>query len=431
MTNNNTQNTQHIPYSNIARSILEEQKSRSTPQRIFFQVEQIVSQPNTLTTAYGYNIQTKEYIAIRLNTVEEYAEDLVVQKKLSKASAEKQAKSAYTGTHSREPLAAKRDKHRARFLTFDNCLLIGDIQGIPLYRSHWCEMISNQPDCQIFEGLAYLHVREAVKDQFNQVIKREIAHLNIIQQIKDLQLKDFDNNNKALNAALATQFRNGMQRTGYAIFQLFDTVKQQVIAEPMIFQKLEKISQLDPNSGAEYNVTTPLPPTESINAFMNDLHQGEVTSFSIERDILRVIMPLFFEVQLNKEAFCQQDEGYLTLLKNIYKQVQSGEIVVRLTCIHQVYMGAERKGYLIKNIQKGLIKAYSKVVEIPSHADGMPSQTVIRRYIPTVFALHFHRDSGNPYIAYNIFSHLESPIPPSPLYKIPTNMFGIAYKPLI
>lgn len=410
---------------------MNEQKAQSTFQRIFFQVEQIVSQPNTLTTAYGYNIQTKQYIAVRLNTIEEYTQDLINQKKLSKTEAEKRAKNAYTGSNSRESLAEKRDKHRARFLTFDNCLLIGDIQGIPLYRSHWSEMISNQDNCQIFEGLAYLHVRKCVKDQFNNIIKKEIAHLNIIQQIKDLDLNNREQNQKTLNAALATNFKNGMPRTGYAIFQIYDTVAQNIIAEPLLFQHVKKETQFDPNTGSEYNVSTPQQPEESIHVFMNDVNEGEPNTFLIERDFLRVVMPLFFDVTINKDAFCQQNPEYINLLKSIYKRVQSGEITVRLTCIHQVFVGAERKNYLIKNIEKGLIKAYSKQVELASNEDGTPNHTIIRHYIPTVFSLHFHRDSGNPYVGYNIISQLNSTIKPSPLFSIPNDLFGVNYKPLI
>lgn len=431
MTNSNNTQTPN-PYSNLARSFVKQngysgnQNTKSDYRRIFFKVEQILNQPNTLTTAFGYDLLTKEYIAVRLNTVEEYANDLVTNERLSKDSALQKARHAYTGSNSREPLAAKRDKHRARFLSFDNCLLIGDINGVPLYRSHWSEMISNQENCLIFQGLSYLNVREAVRDQEGNIIRKEIAQLNTIQQIKDLELKNFTSNFKALNGALATSFKNGMPRTGYAIFQIFDTVSQKIVAEPIIFQKFKKDVAFDPNTGIEHNINIPLDPTESINAFMNDIADTDPNTFLVEKDFLRVIMPLFFDLQVNKDAFCQQNPEYLEALRNIYKRTHSGEITVRIISIHQVYIGAERKNHLVKNINKGVIKAYTKKIQDPETMQ----ETIIRHYIPTVFALHFHRDSGNPYVAYNMLSFARSPIKPAILLEVPKDLFGFNYIPL-
>lgn len=424
------------PHTRLALQIANQQKEIATPKRIFLKVEKITTKQGktpqeTFHVAYGYDLKTQQRIAIRLNTVQEYKQDLIEKNKMKPDEAEKKAKNAYTGSSSRESLIDKRDKRQAKFLSFDNCLLVGNVDNVPLYRAHWSELASSKENCAIFEGMAYLHVREAKLNSRNEVERKSIAHLNIIERIKTLELKNFEVNLKALRASLSTQFKNGMNRTGYATIELIDSNTGELIAEPYVFQKNATEVRFDPNTGEEYNFSTPVTPDESLHDFMNSRYEGEPNSIFIERDFLRVLMPLYFGLQINKEAFYKQDSAYLDHLTSLYQKAKAGLITVRLVSIHQVYMGTERRNALVKNINKGLIKAYSQVIYLQQAIGSLEQkQAIIRRYIPTFFVLQFHADTGNPYVAYNILSSLTPSTPPQQLIQIPDDLNGFNYRQL-
>lgn len=420
----NNQNTSLPQFSNLSKSFA--QRKNNPHLRIFLKVDKIVSAPNALTVAYGHDIMTQQYIGIRLNTVDEYASDLMNENpRLKQADAQQKARQSYTGSHSRESLNDKRDKRKARFLSFDRCIPIAPNNNIPMFRSHWSELISNNNNCEIFEGMAYLHVKAAQYNNEGVMVKRDIAHLNIIQQIKTLNLGDYDENIKTLTSALATSFKNGMRRTGYAIFEIIDVPNNQILAETYVFQKVIKEVLFNPSSGVEYNSSQPAEVEDSIAEFMTKQHEGDITPYAVERDFLRVLMPLFFNIPVDHDALCQRSKEYLDTLATINRRAANGEILLRIACIHQVFIGSERKNLLINNIEKGLIKAYTHT----STVNG--EQITIRRYIPTLFALHFHTDSQNPYVAFNIISNNPQNIPPTPLHAIPNDVFNIKYRKLV
>jgi hypothetical protein len=413
--------------SNLSSQFISQANSRNQVDlRIFLKVDRIVSQPRNHTFAYGMNLHTNEYIAIRLNSVDEYMNDLLLTNpSMSKNDAEMKARQTYIGSNSRETLDQKRDKRKALFLSFDKCLPIQPIQdNLPTYRSHWSELMSSNPNTQVFEGLAYLKISKPVFNDKNIMIKKPFANLNIIQQKATLKLKDYAKNLSILQSALATEFKNGMSRTGYAIIEIIDTKNNQIIAETYIFQKINKLSQFNSISGSEYNISEPASFEESLDDFINKKHEGDINSFAVEKDFLRVLMPLYFGKKCNKDSFCQNTDQFLNTLMEIYSAAKNNEITLNITCIHQVYLGVERTNYIINNMNKGLIKAYNGTFI----QDGVTRN--IRKYIPTVFALQFHTDSQRPYVAFNIISNKDQRLNIQPLHKIPNDLNGNKYKKL-
>lgn len=388
-------------------------------ERIFMQVHCIESYPDFPTVAYGYNLKTKKKIAIRLTTTAERTEDLQrIYKNMNLVEAQKKARNEYQGSNKRESLDDKRDKRHARFLSFDHCVALEPLEdGTPFYRSHWSELLSSNPCCTIFEGMAHLYLN----------IEKNFAILKVIEFISELQLENPQRNKQIVLNTLKNKFKNGLKRMGSCHIQIIDS-QNSVIAEPSIFQSYHKEPSSN-NNGDQFEITILGSEEDSISAFMRNKEQ-DPKPFHVDIDLARIGLSVVAGIEFDKRNLCYSSSEYIQLMNDAQSKFESGEYTIRIVSLNEIFCGPERKNRLImKAKSKGIISNYTKQELVQTNDPNEPQvERTIALYMPTVFSLHYHRDSGNPFVAYNIISEQFSTFTPTQLWQMPKDLGGFKYK---
>lgn len=388
-------------------------------ERIFMQVHSIETYSDFPTVAYGYNLKTKQKIAIRLTTTAERTEDLQrIYKNMNLADAQKKARNEYQGSNKRESLDDKRDKRHARFLSFDHCVALEPLEdGTMFYRSHWSELLSSNSCCSIFEGMAHLYLN----------IEKNIAILKVIEFISELQLDNPQRNKQIVLNTLKNKFRNGLKRMGSCVIQIIDS-QNAVLAEPSIFQAFHKEPSSN-NNGDQFEVTILANEEDSVSAFMGNKEQ-DPKPFHIDIDLARIGLSVVAGIEFDKRNLCYSSSDYIQLMNDAQSKFESGEYRIRIVSLNEIFLGPERKNRLImKAKNKGIISNYTKQELVQSDNPNEPQvERTLALYMPTVFALHYHRDSGNPFVAYNIISEQFSTFTPAQLWQMPKDIGGFKYK---
>lgn len=394
-------------------------KRKGPTERIFMQVHSIESYSDFPTVAYGYNLKTKQKIAIRLTTTVERIEDLQrIYKNMTPTQAQQRARAEYQGSNKRESLDDKRDKRHARFLSFDHCVALQPLEdGTPFYRAHWSELLSSNSCCTIFEGMAHLYVNK----------EKNIALLKVIEFISDLQLGNAERNHKIVLNTLKNQFKNGLKRMGSCVVQVIDS-HNSVISESSIYQASHK-EPASNKDGDQFDITVLANEFESINAFMGHKEQ-DPKPYHVDIDLARVGLSVLAGIPFEMRNLCYSSAEYIQTMQDSKTKFESGEFSIRIVSLNEIFCGPERKKSLIlKANNKSIISNYTKQELVESDDPNEPAfERSIALYMPTVFALHYHRDSGNPFIAYNIISEQFSTFTPAQLWQMPKDLSGFKYR---
>lgn len=414
----NTNTNSNAPNSRLNFASMVAPKSAPS-MRIFMQVENIVTYSDFPTVAYGTDLKTKKKIAIRLTNTEERSQDLQkIYKSLDPIQAMQRAKREYMGASKRESLDDKRDKRYARFLTFDHCVKLEPLNdGTLFYRSHWSELVSSNPLCTIFEGVAHLYLNP----------QKNIAMVKVIEFIKDLPLDNVEKNKQTILTTLKNKYRNGLKRMGSCVLQIIDS-ENNVIAEPSIFQTYHT-EPFKNKDGDTLQIAVYGTEQESLNAFMTD-NPADPKDYHINNDLGRIGISVLAGIPFDFKNLAYKSNEYLHIMKDAQDKFKSGAYTIRVVSLNEIFCGPERRNTLFKKMgNKSIVSNYTQVEYIKSDDPNEPDfERTIALYVPTVFAIHYHKDSGNPFVAYSIISEQFSNFKPSPLWKMENSLQGYKYQ---
>lgn len=362
---------------------------------LYMKVHEIKTENNE-TFAYGLDMIGRTNIRVRLNNIDEGANDFIITKRaFNLIEAKSKITSLYTGHNSRESLEKKKTKRHTQYLYFERAVLLNEQQSfMPTYRAHWSYSMSQLEDVEMVIGHANIQYRPA--RQNGDQTEKHRAHAQIIEFMRYFTLGHADKNLKMIEFALNNNSKN-MIREGLFTAQIES--EQGVIASFNIFQRYAEVNTTDANNNA-VTFLAPQEPPVSVNYFM-EKDGGDINTYSMTKDIGRIVLHVFCGFDLDYNLFASNDPEYLGRLNDLKDQLLRGELRVKVFGFRIYRFGPESITHLKPNGNFNPLKQYSK--QIQSH-DGQQTGSIEQMYVPTVLILH-KTINNRRYIAYQNKMH--------------------------
>lgn len=357
---------------------------------LYMKVQEIKTE-NNVTFAYGLDLMQREHIRVRLNNIDEGANDLLAIKRATNlVEAKNKITSLYTGHNARETLDKKKSKRHAQYLFFERAVLIHDDQSfIPTYRAHWSFSMSQLEDVEMVTG--HIHIQYRPARQVGEKMEKHRAHAQVIEFMRYFYLGEPDKNLQMIEFALKNTSKD-MLREG--LFTAHIESDQGTIASFNIFQRYAEVSTIDAN-GNHVKFLAPQEPPVSVNYFL-EKENGVVNSYSMTKDIGRIVLHVFCGFELDYNLFASNDPEYIGRLNDLKDRLISGEYKVKVFGFKIYRFGPESITHLKPNGNFNPLKQYTKALK--SNDDQSTGQ-VVQLYIPTVLILH-KTINNRRYIAY-------------------------------
>lgn len=370
---------------------------------IFMQVQDIYKEQNTsITYAVGMNLITGQTVQARLSTVEESANDLVLMKKEKDLPTAKQKITRlYTGQKPREDLLAKKYKRKATFLFLDRCFHIGTNDGIEVFRSHWANTISQQSEIETVSG--YVNIQ--YKDDTQQPNGKIRAWANVLEFCRFFSPENKAKNLEMINYALRNVLSSKqpeMMREGRFVAQISDQ-NNNFIAEFNIAQAYAEKNGVD-SYGQPSTYLAPLEPQESLTAFLSNDDQLSASSFSVSKDIARIVLDVYCDIPYSQANFSSQDPEYITQLNNLKDQLANNELKVKVFGSRTYRFGRESLAQLAQTGNYNPLKIYSRDI---LDSENMPTGMAENLYIPMILVMQI-ANTGRRYIVFHNRMHFNT-----------------------
>lgn len=359
---------------------------------IYLKVIDISNDPSGLTYATGTNLVTGENIRVRLSTIDESAHDLVSMKKeASLANAKHTVTRLYAGQKPREELMAKKFKRNANFLFFDRCFFMGNVNNIPTFRSHWANTISKQPSIETVTG--YVNIQ--YKDESHTPNGKIRAWANVLEFCRYFTLEDKSKNLDMVVYALRNTLNktNNILREGRFQAEIIDG-NNNTVALFNIPQKYIETNGKD-SYGQSSVFLAPSEPRDSIATFlMKD--SNSANSFSVSKDIARIVLSVFCDYPYQKEDFLSQDLDYLQNLENLKNQLLNGEFKVKVFGSRTYRFGRETIQDLSPRGNYNPLKIFAREI----YQDNNPTGNYENLYVPMLLVMQV-AETGRRFIVFH------------------------------
>jgi hypothetical protein len=376
----------------VAQTSSNQQSQPSFFNFVYMKLNDIRSEDG-ITYAYGIDLIAKQHIRVRLNTIEEGAQDLLVTKRASNLSdARMKITNLYTGKKSRPTLEQKKSKQDSKYLYFERGVVIyGPENIITTYRAHWCYSMSQQEDIEVV--IAHIHIGYRPQKQVGQQIINASAYAESIQFMREFSISQIDNNLKMLHFALMNATKDAMRE---GVFHALIKHNNNTIAEFKILQRHGYLDGTD-YQGNPIKYLSPLTSEESIAYYLNKKEEGAVNSFTLSKDIGRVVLHVFCGYDLQQELFASSNEDYINRLHDLKDKLVSGEYTVTVFGSKIYRFGTESIESLIPKGAFNPLIHYSRKI---GNADQNTQPFQANTYVPTLLVLHKIQNNRR-YIAYH------------------------------
>lgn len=376
----------------IAKTSNNDNSNSLNISNIYLKVLDISNDETGMTYATGTNLVTGETIRVRLSTIDESAHDLVIMKKESSlANAKHTITRLYAGHKPREELMAKRNKRNANFLFFDRCFFLGNQNNIPTYRSHWANTISKQPSIETVTG--YVNIQ--YKDESHIPNGKVRAWANVLEFCRFFSIEEKSKNLDMVVYALRNTLAktNNILREGRFQAEIIDS-NSNTIASFNIPQKYIETNGTD-SFGQSSVFLAPSNPQDSIASFlMKD--NNSANSFSVSKDIARVVLNLFCDYPYRNEDLLSQDADYLQNLENLKKELLSGELKVKVFGSRTYRFGRESLQELSPRGAYNPLKIFTR----ENYDDNYQTGTSEKLYVPMLLVMQV-AETGRRFIVFH------------------------------
>lgn len=384
---------------------------------LYMKVHEIKTE-NNITYAYGLDMMQREIVRVRLNNIEEGANDLLLTKRASNlVEARNKITALYTGHNARETLDKKKTKRKSQYLYFERAVRLQDENAfMPTYRAHWSYSMTQQEDVEMVIG--HINIKYSPAKQVGDRIDKQRAHARVIEFMRYFNLDNPESNLKMIEYALSN-FNKGMIREGMFTAQIIDA--NGVIAYFNIFQKYAEVNAIDAN-GQNATFLAPQEPVDSVNHYL-ERETGPINQFTLTKDIARVVLHVFCGFDLDYSLFASDEPAYIGRLNELRDQLANGNYRVKVFGFKIYRFGPESITHLAPKNNFDPLKQYSKPI---LDENKQPTGSTEPHYIPTVLILH-KTVNNRRYIAYHnrIHYHVLGEGKPVPL-----DTFGVESDPM-
>ena len=390
--------------TNIAKQTTGSGSNVLNISNLFMQVQDIYKEQQTgVTYAIGLNIISGKTVRARLSSVEESANDLILMKKEKDlSSATQKVTRLYTGQKPREDLLAKKYKRKATFLFFDRCFSLGhDEQGFEVFRSHWANTISQQHEIETVSG--YVNIQ--YKDDSQQPNGKIRAWANVLEFCRFFSLEDKATNLKMLNFALRNTLAKTsepMMREGRFVAQISDQ-QNNLIAEFNIAQSYSEKHGTD-SYGQPSTFLAPNDAQQSLTDFLSNDDQLSASSYSVSKDIARIVLNVYCDIPYSTNDFSSQDAEYITQIEALKVQLQNNELTVKVFGSRTYRFGRESLQQLAQTGNYNPLKTFSReILDSENNPTGMYESL----YVPMILVMQIAA-TGKRYIVFHNRMHFNT-----------------------
>lgn len=359
---------------------------------LYMKVNDIRTEHN-ITYAYGLDLINRNYVRVRLNSVDEGANDLIITKRASNiAQATNMIQHLYNGPKPRESLDKKKSKRHAQYLFFERAVYL-DVSpdNVPTFRAHWSAAITQLEDVEMVIG--HINIQHKPQRKVGDRTDKERAHAQVIEFMRPFNLGEPEKNLKMIEFALNNKSQD-MLREGMFAAEILEN--DNCIASFNIYQRFAEMHTIDA-SGNSVTFLAPQDPPTSVNYFLEH-DNGNISSYSMKKDIGRIVLNVFCNFDLDYSLFASSDPQYIERLQYLRDHLISGKYSVRVFGFKIFRFGPESITHLRPNGNFIPLKQYSKAI------DSQDSSNVEQLYIPTVLILH-KTVNNRRYIAYHNRMH--------------------------
>ncbi|NNH78838.1 hypothetical protein HLH17_14530 [Acinetobacter sp. ANC 5380] len=371
---------------------------------IFMQVQDIYKEQNTsITYAIGSNLISGKPVRARLSSIDESANDLIQMKKEKDLpTATQKITRLYTGQKPREDLLAKKYKRKATFLFLDRCFHLGtDENNCDVYRSHWANTISQQHEVETVFGYVNIQYRDD-SQQPNGKIR---AWANVLEFCRFFSLEDKETNLKMVNFALRnTLAKSGepMMREGRFVAQISDQ-QNNLIAEFNITQSYAEKHGVD-SYGQPSTYLAPNDAQQSLTDFLSNDDQLSASSYSVSKDIARIVLNVYCNIPYSTNDFSSQDPEYITQIDALKTQLENNELKVKVFGSRTYRFGRESLQQLAQTGNYNPLKTFSREIH---DSQNNPTGQFESLYVPMILVMQI-ANTGRRYIVFHNRMHFNT-----------------------
>jgi len=347
-------------------------------ERVFLQVKEYETPADGFHYAIGHRVgNTEELVKVRLNTVAERTADR------PDMDAEK-IKAQYAGEKSRDTIADKA-KGNIHLIAFDDARLIGEEDGIKVFRAHWPNTMSTDPKAEAMIGTAHIKLEEA-----GERFGRQQPARAYVEMLKPGQMVDKDNVVQALNDALAIKDDQGRARDPLVIMRVMH--EGNVLAQPRMYPITEPKEVFDQATGEKKTVNRPADNDVTMAFVVSD---GATKSDMTNRQLDQIRAVIAGLKGQDEPKFITPDANSVDAYRNLYYGAKEGAVQVEVIAAEKLDFGSESRKTYLKNKDQSHLAAYS-IKE--ANEDGTRRKES-PGYAETVVTVQRHPD-GEPYVVH-------------------------------
>ena len=371
------------------RSIINtpQQNNFQKPSRIFLHLDGIAQAPDGFEYAFGTDILNKEKVKIRLNTVDERVQDMIVTGRMrSKTQAIDVVKNQYENSAQPRKSLSERIRNNSAVLSFDQSYETQSNDNYRTYRAHWAESVTTKKDAQLI--IAPTHVQFVnTSNPFGRV---EILEK---QFIVDKQSNTDDIRNMFISA-LNHEDEYSAERSGTLNYLLRSKDDGQSIFNGNLS------TYLNPVQAGSRTIRVPADINTTLTKLMKDpiISQENRPQDNIifNHDLNRIIVN-----KLLKQNFVHKletsDPQLQMYLKTISAKLDKGELFLDAFTSRNIFLGKETvNSYRAKaSRSQSPLKIYN-VTEMDNN--NQPVQH--KGYLPTLIGVDRHSDTLSPFVTF-------------------------------
>lgn len=371
------------------RSIINtpQQNNFQKPSRIFLHLDGIAQAPDGFEYAFGTDILNKEKVKIRLNTVDERVQDMIVTGRMrSKTQAIEVVKNQYENSAQPRKSLSERIRNNSAVLSFDQSYETQSNDNYRTYRAHWAESVTTKKDAQLI--IAPTHVQFVnTSNPFGRV---EILEK---QFIVDKQSNTDDIRNMFISA-LNHEDEYSAERSGTLNYLLRSKDDGQSIFNGNLS------TYLNPVQAGSRTIRVPADINTTLTKLMKDpiISQENRPQDNIifNHDLNRIIVN-----KLLKQNFVHKletsDPQLQMYLKTISAKLDKGELFLDAFTSRNIFLGKETvNSYRAKaSRSQSPLKIYN-VTEMDNN--NQPVQH--KGYLPTLIGVDRHSDTLSPFVTF-------------------------------